>query len=66
MEEAKDLLVGIGDKATCLCGLCGRLYAERPLVCLCRSNAFLQDLEEPEVVTEKIIQLSEKMRRRAQ
>ena len=64
--EAQGLLANAGDKARCLCGLCGRLYTERPPLCLCKSNVFLEDLDESEVVTDEMTELSEKMQRRAQ
>ena len=48
--QTRPLLAVVGDKVACICMLCGRMYTERPLLCLCKSNVFLEDIES-EVLT---------------
>jgi hypothetical protein len=40
--EANALLTEDAEEATCFCHYCGRMYCERPFLCLCKSNVFLQ------------------------
>lgn len=44
--ETRPLLTDDPGKTVCICHLCGRMYKQRPLLCLCKSNAFLQDVDE--------------------
>ena len=57
--QTKPLLAVAGDEVACICMLCGRMYTECPLLCLCESNVFLEDLEEPEVLTPDLQQMAE-------
>jgi len=43
--KTRPLLTDDSQAATCRCSLCGRMYRMRPFLCLCRSNAFLVDVE---------------------
>lgn len=43
--ETKPFLTVNGEEAICFCNLCGRMYTKRPMLCLCRSNVFLRDIE---------------------
>ena len=42
------------EEAVCICHLCQRMYTRRPMLCLCKSNAFLRDLHEG--VTEPVVE----------
>jgi len=60
--QAKSLVAAVGDEVTCVCALCGRMYKARPLLCLCKSNVFLEELEEPEILTQEIQELARALR----
>jgi hypothetical protein len=45
-SETLPLLAENAEEATCRCGWCGRLYTERPFLCICQSNAFLRPINE--------------------
>ena len=45
VQEAKALLTSDRSRAMAICHLCGRLYTARPFLCLCNSNAFLQEVK---------------------
>jgi len=47
-NKTKALLTEEKEKARCVCTWCGRMYAKRPFLCLCKSNAFLQDIPNKE------------------
>ena len=64
--QTKPLLAVVGDEVACICMLCGRMYTERPLLCLCESNVFLEDLEEPEVLTLELQQMVEMIQEQAE
>jgi len=46
IAETEPLLTEDKADAVCICRLCGRMYKERPFLCLCKSNVFLRDAKQ--------------------